>query len=124
MHKLTRHINLTHWLILSLVIIDLLFFGKTDSSNVPSFLLVIGFLLLIITAYMIVYSFLGVARLYGLPLKRKKRLSAYIIITFGLIFALQSMGELSAKDILVIIPIAVIGYIYTSYFKTDNQQIE
>jgi hypothetical protein len=73
---------------------------------------------------MIVYSFLGVARLYGLPLKRKKRLSAYIIITFGLIFALQSMGELSAKDILVIIPIAVIGYIYTSYFKTDNQQIE
>ena len=107
----------------ALVLIDTAFFGTTSASKVQSYLVIVGFLLFTYSVYIVIYHSLGVIKLYGVPIKRKKRLALYITGILGLLIALQSIGELSAKDIVVMVPLVVISYAYLSYFKPNEQKI-
>ena len=49
--------NRHFWLVASLIGADLLFFGLTNPANVPSFALIIGFLLFAATLYMLGQGF-------------------------------------------------------------------
>lgn len=120
--KINKHKHV--WQTTLLVIADLLFFGNTNASSIAPIFLIVGFLLLVCTSYALIYGSISFARLYGLPFKHKKRLSIFLSITLGLILALQSVGELSLRDVIVLLPLAIIGYIYVLYATTRRRNLD
>jgi hypothetical protein len=100
---------------LGLLLADGLVFGATNATQVASFVLVAAFLLLMATVYYLLFGLLMLARLYGLPIRRKQRLAGSLTGLVGCLVALQSVGELNVHDILVLLPLVIIGYIYSFY---------
>lgn len=112
------------WQALVVLIADVAFFTRTDASKIAPFLLIVGILLLAVTFYELTYGLLSFARLYGLPIRHKKRLAVYLSGTLVLVVALQSIGELTPRDILVIFPLATIGYIYGVYTSARRRNLD
>lgn len=106
------------WRLSGLLLLDGLVFGLSNPQHVPSFMLAAGFLLLVATFYQIILAVLAAADWYGLPGKAHRRRQARILtgVAGGLI-ALQSVGELGTRDILVAVPLALLVYLYISYGK-------
>ncbi|HXR50150.1 MAG TPA: hypothetical protein VN778_03945 [Verrucomicrobiae bacterium] len=101
-------------LIILLLAVDSLFFGLTSPQKVASWLLVVGVLLFLTSLYYFLLAGLTVARWYGLPTgKRPRRLAKVLVGTTGFLVALQSIGELSSRDVLVLLPLGVIVYLYS-----------
>lgn len=111
------------WQLPVLFILDFAYFGTTNVSKISAFLMIIGFVFLMANVYFLIYKAIGLVRLYGLPVVRRTRLSMYLTGAIGLLVALQSIGELSLKDILVMLPLALIAYLYQSYMRTSQQKI-
>jgi hypothetical protein len=120
--KVTHHRHF--WQALGVLIVDVAFFTKTDASKIPPFILIIGVVLLVFTCYELFYGLLSIARLYGLPIRYKNRLAVYLSGVLGLIVALQSIGELTPHDILVLLPLATLGYIYGVYTTARRRNLE
>lgn len=104
------------WQGLALLAADSLFFGMTNPRRVASSLLIVGFLLFSLSLYYLFGGLLAAARLYGLSFGRHRRRLALFVTggTAGLV-ALQSIGELSFRDILVLGLISLVLYIYLGY---------
>lgn len=109
------------WRASGLLAVDGMIFGLTDPQQVPSFLLAGGFILLAVTLYQVVLALLHAASWYGLPGGAHRRKQARVLtgLVSGLI-ALQSIGELGPRDVLVLLPLALIAYLYTSYGKEER----
>jgi hypothetical protein len=98
-----------------LLVVDSLFFSFTNPQKVASWLLIVGVLLLLYSLYYALLGILAVAVWYGLPAgKQPARLAKVIVGMVGFLVALQSIGELSARDVLVLLPLGVIAYLYSS----------
>ncbi|HEY5152452.1 MAG TPA: hypothetical protein VII55_00600 [Candidatus Saccharimonadales bacterium] len=108
------------WKFAALIAMDGAMFGLTNTGNVPSIGLMAGFLLLALTFYCFVRGLLSFARLYGLSIRRKRRLALVVTGLASGVVALQSIGELNSRDILVVVPLMLIGYIYSSYGKSTG----
>ena len=109
---------------IGLLAADGLLFGSTNAANVPPFVVIIGFLLLIVTFYSLVYGFLSLVGVYGIPLHHKRQLAVYLSAVVGGLVALQSIGELSLRDVLVLLPLAIIGYVYSAYARINRRNLE
>src|SRR5512146_1634544 len=105
------------WKFAGLAALDGLMFGFTNPRNIPSFGLMAGFLLLVVTLYYVVNQLLSLARLYGLAIRRRRRLAVLITAVTGALIGLQSMGELNSRDVLVSLPLAIIAYGYIAYVR-------
>lgn len=120
----TMHILKTHHrklLLVSLLLIaDLAVFCLTNTETTPSFMLILGFLLLSATVYWLIKGLVRLARFYGIRFKRQKRITLVLTIVVSSLIALQSIGQLGLKDIVVGLIIAVIYYLYSSYAKGGN----
>lgn len=101
--------------LLGLLAVDAAVFGLTNAGNAPSFMLIVGFLLLVVTFYYLICGLLALSRLYGLSVKRKYRLAGSLTALTGFLVALQSIGELNSLDIAVLLPLVIIGYAYSFY---------
>jgi hypothetical protein len=121
--NLTKLINIRLLRTAGLFFLDFLFFTNTNVNGVASYVLAVGFILVVLTLYELTDVVLGFLKLYGLPVKRKTLLTRYITLTAGILIAFKSIGQLSGRDILVIIPLAILSYIYMSYPKSDKRQI-
>jgi hypothetical protein len=108
----------------ALLVADLLFFGATNARQATSYLMIIGFVLLVLTAYVVVYGLLGLARMYGVPVKRRRQLTIWLTAGCGAILALQSIGELGAHDIFVLLPLAALGYMYSNYVRAARRNLD
>ena len=109
-------ISRTIGLLTALFVVDAVFFTRTDAHSVTSVTLIVGFLLLVSTTYLCLKQLIRLSRLYGLPFSRHERRFALFgtgVVT--LLIGLQSMGELSRRDLLVSLPLVVISYLYFSY---------
>jgi len=80
--------------------------------------------LLFSSSYLFFYYVLSFLKLYGFPVGKKRRLATYLTVLVGALIALQSIGELTSKDVLVLVPIALIGYLYTGYAKPNRRKSE
>jgi hypothetical protein len=98
-----------------LLIADLLLFTKTNATNVSSITLVVGFVLLVITAYYISKGFLALLAFYGIRAKRPNYLALSISTIIGGLLALQSVGQLGVHDVIVVVLLAILAYFYSSY---------
>lgn len=102
---------------------DGLLFAGSDVAKVPSFIVMVGFLLLAVTLYYFIYAGLGVTGVYGLKIRGRRQLALYLtMITAGLI-ALQSIGQLGQRDVTVLLPLAIIAYLYSAYAKTARRNL-
>lgn len=120
--KFIRH---KHFLrIIGLLALDVLLFTTTNAGTAASFVAIIAFLLLVTTVYYIIFALISLGRLYGLSVKRKKSLAMYLTIVVGILVALQSIGELGPRDVLVMMPLALMGYLYSAYAKTGGRNLE
>ena len=102
----------------ALLLADGIVFGGTDAVKVTSFMLIIGFALLMATFYCLVHGLLALAGLYGLAIRQKRRLAGSLTGLMACVVALQSVGELNLRDVLLLLPLVVIAYIYSSYAST------
>jgi hydrogenase/urease accessory protein HupE len=100
-----------------------LLFATTNPSRVPAFIVAVAFVLLSLTIYYMIYGLIGLLGLYGLNVRRKRPLALYMTLIIGLLLALQSVDELGARDIFVMLPLALLGYFYSSYAKNDQRDV-
>lgn len=107
-------------LLIGLLVLDALLFGTTNAASAPSYLIIVGFVLLVLTIYYLSYCLLAFAGVYGLKIKHKHQLSLYSTIVLGILFALQSTGELGSRDIWVLLPLVVLGYFYSTYARSSS----
>lgn len=103
-------------LTLGLLALDGIFFTLTNPSNVDSAVLFVGFLLLALTLYLLISRLCALGAVYGFQFdKHTHRIALFGTgIIVGLI-ALQSLGELTTRDMMVALPLAAITYAYLSY---------
>ena len=104
-------------LLTSLIVLDGAFFFLTNPNNINSSLLIIGFLLLSLTFFGIFELFLHFLGVGGFKVKHKRRLSVFLAVIFGFLLALQSIGQLTLRDVLVLLPLSGLLYLYLTYIK-------
>lgn len=98
-----------------LLVADTMVFGGSDPQKVPSIMLIVAFLLLTATFYYLLRILIKAVRWYGVKTRYPGRLAAVVTVVVAFIMALQSIGELTGRDILVLLPFVVIGYLYASF---------
>ena len=112
-------------LVAGLLLADGLFFDLTNPNRVPSWALIVGFALVSATFYVLLLAMVRMAGFYGITTGTNgKRIARLLGISGGIAIALQSLGELSLRDIVVLLLLTAIAYGYTSYGsnQTKNQQ--
>ncbi len=100
-----------------LLVLDGLVFGMVNPRTAPGVLLGAGFLLLVATSYCLLRGLLAVPGLYGMPIHHKQRLLRTLTVLSGSLLALQSIGQLSPRDVVVLSLVTVLFYVYVSYAK-------
>ncbi len=125
MQKILTHLKSAHTGPLAgLLLADGIVFGMTDPRTVPSLVLMIGFLLLTATSYYLCRGMLAIFSLYGVPIWHKRRLLRTLTIVTGSLTALQSIGQLNSRDIVVISMLTVLFYLYLSSAKSLRQNLQ
>ncbi len=122
MHKHLNNFRL--WQITGLIVADVVFFGVTNPANVPSYMLVVGFVLFMASFYYLVLGLFRLGKWYGLDYSAKQvRLARIITSVTAIIVALQTTGQLSHREIFVLIPLALIAYAYMSYIHPKRETV-
>ncbi|MEO8105649.1 MAG: hypothetical protein ABI602_04965 [Candidatus Saccharibacteria bacterium] len=103
-----------------LVAADLLFFGFTNPARVSSPLLIVGFLLVVVTLYVGLRFFLSIAGVYNPWFRRQKRPVAYLTGLLGVTIALQSIGQLTLRDVVVLTVLSGVMGLYYDYSKSKT----
>lgn len=103
-----------------LLVADLLFFGffsPTGSSVmiIPAFLLVTANFWLLLRATM---QFL--ARFIDIKPVVRKRIVTVVMVSLTIIVALQSIGQLTTKDVVTVVPLVAVLYFYLAYARSHT----
>lgn len=107
---------------LVLVAADSLFFTTTNPNKVASSVLIVGFVLVALSIYGLLRLALAAATFYGLPLQNRGRRVALLVgISIAIAVALQSLGELTVRDVVVLILLTGLIYVYTSYGRDQKR---
>ena len=121
MKQILAHHN-KYQAIIILLAADSLFFSLTNPQKVASWLLIVGILLFLASFYYGLLGVLAAARWYGFPAgRRPRRFAKVLAVVIGSLVALQSIGELSSRDIWVLVPLGVIAYLYSNKAFTRSQ---
>lgn len=101
-----------------ILLADLLFFGLINPKNAASPLLFVGFLLLAASSAFFWYAVLWVSRvLVGRPKRLSRRLTIGLTVASVILIALQSIGQLTVRDGIVIAALLGIFWFYGSYYR-------
>jgi hypothetical protein len=107
MEGMKKHLVLTGICIVTLLVI----FMGTDASKVPSPVLMLPFVLL----FALLSSFAAVLlRLQGIAVTRSWRIALIFAAVPIILLVLQSIGQLTIKDVLTIAVLLAISYFYVS----------
>jgi hypothetical protein len=107
---------------LILFVVDCLFFSMTNPNKVPSLVLIVGFSLVALSLNGVLRFIVIVAAIYGLPVGRhSQRIALFISIAMATALALQSVGELTLRDVIVLSLLSVVSYLYISYGRVQRQ---
>lgn len=109
------------WMIAGIFTLDALFFGFIDPRKASSPLLIVGFIMLSLTIYMCWRGFLRLFYRAGLPFRSiaTKTTSLMTLLTV-VVIGLQSMGELTFRDLAAIIPLSLVAYFYLTYGRQNT----
>jgi hypothetical protein len=111
----------TYLPIVAILLIDGFFFTLTDPNASSTSTLIAGCVLVALTFYTLISKIFGFINFSNMGLaKRNRFLAAYTTVVVVGIIALQSIGDLSLRDILIYVPLAILLYLYLSYGKGKN----
>ena len=108
------------WLSIGLIITDGLFFGLTNPVKVASIVVIVGFALLTLSVYWLSYNLQKILSLYAPWLSRQRNLSLTLTGGLASLLALQSIGQLTMRDSLLIPVAALAVYAYLGYGKRST----
>ncbi len=118
MFKFKKYIKHRRILSLSLLILEVIFFSLINPYNSQTVVLVIGIFLVILDYYLIIrYLIFYLARIYRTVDSQKYRIILFVTIPGALFIILKSLNQLAVGDILVIILLSIMGYIYMWYIS-------
>ena len=102
---------------LLLLVVDVFFFGFTNPSKTASIVVVLGFILLILSFYMglDLLTRLLITQ-FALSEQNRRKVVLLVSVLCAILLAMQSIGQLTLKDTIAIIPLVAILYFYPSYY--------
>lgn len=107
--------------LLVLFVADALFFSFVNPQNVYAVVIIVGFVLLALTLYALIDFLLVLAeRIVPFSLETKKRIALASTLVLTLLIAMQSIGQLTGKDILAVIPLIIVLSFYFSYMSSSK----
>lgn len=103
-------------LLLVTLLLDVLFFTSTDPAKVSPLWLIVGFVLAVASLHGLFRILLWATSVYFKAVRKQQRqLAAGFTVLAALLLGMQSMGQLSVKDLLVLTPLCLLGYFYVRY---------
>jgi len=103
-------------LLLLLLAVDAVFFSMINPTRAYAWVVIIGFGLLVLTIYVIFGLLVTmIAKIVPLSDLLRKRLVRAATLLCGLLIAMQSIGQLSFKDLLALVPFVLVLAFYFSY---------
>lgn len=105
-----------------MIFVDILYFSTVAPSPSRSWTLLIGYVLVAITLYWGLHVVLRVLRrTLGRPHDHFQRLAIAGTLIGVVLLALQSIGQLSLRDILVLAGLGVLLYLYSLYLLPSKK---
>jgi Ca2+/Na+ antiporter len=103
---------------LLLLVVDSIFFGLL-SPTTSAFVIIPAFILIILSIFSLltlILSYIGTI----MPIKseNQKRVVVMLTVSTAVIVALQSIGQLTVRDVVTIVPLILVLYLYMSYSKS------
>ena len=103
-----------------LLLADGFFFALSDPQHMAIPAMVLGWLLIAASTYLLFSFGSKLLKLAGL-LKQEKRISVISLSGFVyLLVLLQAVGQLSLRDVAALVPLAIIGYLYFRRVKVQS----
>lgn len=100
------------------VLASALFFSATNPTHILSLWLMLGFLLLVGLLYWLICGLVALLGVYAKPIAANhRRLERALTLLGALLIAMQSAGQLTLKDVAVLLPLVLLAYLYVSYTK-------
>ena len=116
MNSLTPHAKRRLIRLLALFVVDVAFFSLVNPIKAYAVVIIIGFGLLVMTLYVLIDFLLALGeRIIPFSLSTKRRIAQASTLVLGLLIAMQSIGQLTVKDILAVIPLIIVLSLYFSY---------
>ncbi len=102
----------------ALIAADLVVFTAVDPSKASALWLITGYVLLGMTVFALASSIAGAFKQYGtrahsLSTRFLRYGAAIVVVLVGL----QSVGQLTVKDVATLLPLALLAYLYLGYGK-------
>lgn len=115
-----QHLLRAHYLqrCIALFVADCLVFSFVNPAKASAPWLIIGYILLGLTLLSLLNLAAMVLKTYGKhPYALGRRLFRYVGVVAIALIGLQSIGQLTTRDVVTLLPMALIAYIYFSYSK-------
>jgi hypothetical protein len=103
----------------ALIVADCLVFTVVDPRKATAPWLIVGYILLGITFFSLAGLFANSLKGYGERVQKYgRRFLRYGAAILVALIGLQSIGQLTVKDVVTLLPLAVLAYWYLGYGKT------
>lgn len=107
--------------LMGLTAADITFFSFINPIKAYAFVIIVGFALLVLTIYVLIdFLLLLGERIIPLSMRTKRRIALAMTMVIGLLIAMQSIGQLTYKDILAVIPLVIVMSFYFSYLQRSR----
>lgn len=103
-------------LVVGLLMVDAIFFSVINPTKAYALVVIVGFGLLVLTIYAIIDLLLMLlTRVVPLSDLLHKRILTAGTMLLGLLIAMQSIGQLTVRDMFALIPLVLVLAFYLSY---------
>ena len=105
----------------ALFVLDAVFFSMVNPVQAYAVVIIVGFLLLVVTLYVLIDFILAVSeRIIPFTPHTKRRMALATTLVLSLLIAMQSIGQLTVKDVLAVIPLVIVLSVYFSYMLKNQ----
>jgi hypothetical protein len=106
-----------------LALLNLVIFGLTDPVNSMPIVVILGFLVLSLDLYLVVRLVVWFLSLFIGKVQLHRRRLTILFTTFLVVcLGLGSIGQLTWRDLLVVVVVAAVAYFYSLYFRIKAKQ--
>jgi Ca2+/Na+ antiporter len=101
-----------------LAAIDCAFFGLVSPDS-NAFVIIPAFILVMLSIFAILTLIVGyVGKMFVVKPSNQRRIVLMLTASIAAIIALQSVGQLTVRDVATIVPLILVLYLYVSYTKS------
>ena len=105
--------------VILLIGIDGFFFGALNPNSSSSFIIITGCIVLAASLYVLSSAAISLLASVGIVRRASaKRLSVSLALFLAFIVLMQSIGQLSLRDVFALVPFACVLYFYSAYIST------